>query len=76
MSKKVYREDIIVDSSAIFSIAYDFRTEKLLISFHKKGLYSYNNVPDEVYYQLKFSDSIGKTFRKLILNNYSFTRLS
>ena len=76
MSKKVYREDIIVDSSAIFSISYDFRTKKLLVAFNKKGLYSYNNVPDEVYYQLKFSDSIGKTFRNLILNKYSFTRLS
>jgi hypothetical protein len=76
MSKKVKREDIIVDSKAIFSLSYDFRDRTLLVHFQKKGLYSYSDVPDEVYYHMKFSDSVGRSFRKLILNNYKFTRLS
>jgi len=76
MSKKVKKESVIVNSSAIFSLSYDFRDKTLDVHFQKKGLYSYSNVPDEVYYHMKFSDSVGRSFRKLILNNYKFTRLS
>jgi hypothetical protein len=76
MDRKIKSEMIIVNSSAIFSLEYDWRLNSLLVSFQKKGLYSYRNVPDEIYYELKFADSIGKAFREKVLNKYEFTRLS
>ena len=74
-SKKVNKETIEVESSAISRVTYDFKHKRLFVVFSSDTLYSYENIPDEVFYNIKFSDSIGKAFRKLIRGKYEYTRL-
>lgn len=61
---------INVTSSQIQSIGYDDEKNELHIIFNNTKRYIYLNVPKEIYNQFLSSDSIGKTFNKLIKNNY------
>lgn len=43
----------------------------LYITFHSGKKYKYNNVPENVFNDLKNSSSVGKTFNTIIRGNYT-----
>ena len=73
---KIKKEVLQVDSSAIKTLTYNFQHSKLLVLFNSDTVYSYDDVPQEIFYKIKFSESIGKSFNSFILNKYNFERLN
>lgn len=61
-----------VKSSNLDWVAYDKDTKTLYIQFLSGGLYSYSDVPEEIFTGLLNADSKGKFFWKNIRNNSSF----
>jgi len=59
---------IKVKSSNIAGIFYENNT--LYLQFNKGQVYSYENVPEEIYIWLLNSESKGKFFKENILNKY------
>lgn len=62
-----------VVSSNISSIGYENGT--LYVQFHRGGLYSYSDVPRNVYENLMAASSHGKYFAAYIKNVYRYQKL-
>ena len=63
------------ESSLIASYGYDPKTRELRIDFHKGGVYSYADVPQEAFEEFLRSSSKGKHFLSDIKGKYTFTKL-
>ncbi len=59
-----------VSSSNIDEIGYDVTTSTLYIKFKNNRLYSYDNVPESVYDNLKSASSVGSFFHQNIRDVY------
>lgn len=59
-----------VSSSNIDEIGYDATTSTLYIKFKNNRLYSYDNVPESVYDNLKSASSVGSYFHQNIRDVY------
>jgi hypothetical protein len=58
-------------SSEICRFGYDAKARVLALHFHRaKGIYSYLEVPEEVFEGFLKAQSKGKFFRAYILNKY------
>ena len=64
---------IPVSSSNLSAVGYENHT--LYISFHSGGLYSYANVPENVYNALMSAPSHGSYFASHIKNSYHCTKI-
>lgn len=73
---KIIKEHLLVDSDAIQYMTFYFLTNTLRIKFGSEHEYDYHQVPDEVYFKIKFSSSIGQAFNENVKNKYEFTRVS
>lgn len=61
-----------VTSSDIASIGYNNQTKQLGIMFHRTGCYIYENVPREVFNEMKNANSIGRFFHQKIKDSYVY----
>lgn len=75
MNKKIKKEVLEVDSTAIDKVSYTPSNNRLVIKFKNKSEYIYHEVPEEFFYKLKFSESFGKAFNSIIKNNYTFEKV-
>lgn len=64
---------IPVASSNLNSVGYENGT--LYIAFNSGGLYSYSNVPENVFHELLNASSKGKYFHAYINGHYAYTRI-
>ena len=77
VKEKVFQNDdgsigyynALYSSSNILETTYFVKTNKLYISFNRGGVYSFDNVRDELYADLRDSDSQGIFFAKNIKNH-------
>ena len=63
-----------VDSSNIQSVAYDEDSHILAVLFHNGGLYSYEDVDEDVYVDLVHAESVGKYLNQAIKGRYAYLR--
>ena len=59
-----------VNSSKIWSIGYDAFTKILEVEFYEGGVYQYYEVPEPVYTQLMFAESVDEYLNKHITAKY------
>ena len=64
-----------VSSSNLESVGYNAETLTLYVRFIGGGIYSYANVPDDVFNDLLNAASKGKFFATYIKNIFTFTKL-
>jgi len=62
-----------VKSSNIAAVGY--KDGKMQVQFHGGGLYSYNNVPVEVFEGMKNAESVGGYFHRKVKGVYPFTKI-
>jgi hypothetical protein len=65
----------LVESSNIWQIGYDAENKTLYIKFNKGGLYSYEDVPVDVWEAFDSSSSKGQFFYKAIKGRFDFTKI-
>lgn len=68
-------ETLLVDSSAIFEVAYYPSVERLIVLFKNGKEYEYLNVPAHVMNGLREAPSKGKFLNKYVLAFYRFKKL-
>ena len=65
-----------VQSSAIEQVSYDPDAQTLIATFRNSGrTYVYDDVPEEVYDSLLFSDSLGGYFNAYIRDHFPFREI-
>jgi len=60
-----------VESSTIREIGFDEASEKLLVRFKDGGLYTYSDVPKEVYEEMLSARSVGRYFHQNVRLQFS-----
>lgn len=82
LKQKLAKNEVItipVNSTNLAMWAYTPYNKVLTVLFNKKSVYQYENVQKDVVYKLlevsRNGESVGKKFRELILNKYSFSKL-
>jgi len=60
-----------VQSSMIISFGYEANTSTLEIEFNSRAVWQYYDVPENVYYDMRNSDSFGKFFHANIKGQYA-----
>lgn len=65
----------LIESTNIWQIGYDAEEQKLYIKFNKGGLYSYNEVPADVWEAFESASSKGQFFYKAIKGRFDFTKI-
>lgn len=60
-----------VQSSMIASLGYDANTSTLEVEFNSGAVWQYYEVPENVYYDMKNSGSLGKFFHANIKGQYT-----
>ena len=63
---------IKVKSSLITAVDYDKDTERLVVEFKGGTTYVYSKVPEEIYKDMLYAESIGKFFTSKIKGNEAF----
>lgn len=69
-------EWIEVKSSNLAAIAYVEQTEQLLVQFASGSVYSYDDVPLQVFEDFKAADSKGKFLNEHIKGDYHYEKIS
>jgi hypothetical protein len=64
-----------VESSMVWAIDYDPKTQVLEVAFKRTGVFRYDGVPPTVYRAMMVSDSIGSYLRSCIIGMYPERRL-
>ncbi len=64
-----------VNSSMIYAVDYDAKTQTLEVVFKRTGVFSYFGVPAVEYRRLMKSDSIGSYMRSCIIGVYRKRKL-
>lgn len=68
-------ETATVDSSWLDTVSYDPRIKSLRVELQDGNVYTYYNVPQELYNKILTTDSPGRFINKVIKNGfYPFTR--
>lgn len=69
-------EMIPVNSSQLSKIGYTETTKTLYVEFTNGAVYSYDNVEEETFNELRDAPSVGSFFiRKIKNGSYNFTKL-
>lgn len=63
-----------VQSSVIRRIGYDLDSRLLIVEFHNKAVYHYNDVPVREVIKLLEADSIGNYYNLHIRDYFSYTQ--
>ena len=73
-----YREEdwFQLESSNLDKATYDYVTQEMLIIFHNGSCYSYANVPENIFTELKVAKSAGKFFNSNILLVFKCKKIS
>lgn len=69
---RIKQEQITLGSSAICSLTYSVDCKELSVLFISGQTYTYKNVDYDTYIGMKYSDSIGKYFNRVIKDNYDY----
>ncbi len=64
-----------LDSSMLYAVGYDAKSETLEVVFNSGGIYRYSDVPANVYDGLLASESPGRYMWTEIINLYPYERL-
>ena len=64
-----------VNSSMVYAIDYNPKTQTLEVAFKKNGVFVYSGVPSAEYRRLMKSDSIGSYMRSCIIGMYPERKL-
>lgn len=62
------------DSTMVDRMSYSYATLKLTVTFKNGSVYIYDDVPNDIYNQVRASSSAGKAFNAYIKNNYNFAK--
>jgi hypothetical protein len=65
----------VVESSSLRSIGYDRKTRILEVEFASGGIYRYDDVPAELWSELRQSPSKGKFFQECIRDRFPTARV-
>lgn len=68
----IIHEEIMVGSSAIVAVTYTYEYNEMTVLFISGAKYKYLNVEPDVYIGMKYSDSVGKYFNRVIKDKYDF----
>jgi len=63
-------EEVVLSSSAIRSVSYEFDTQTLEIVFQQRGTYTYTSVPESIFRGLVNAPSAGKYFNLFIRDGF------
>lgn len=63
---------IEVESSTIKKIGYNYLDKRLIVEFNSHAIYHYKEVPEEIFNELKTSESMGKYLNENIKKKYEF----
>ena len=63
-------EHYFVDSSFINHLRWDSKDQQMIVTFASGSVWSYKNVPQEIYLKLVEAPSIGAVFNKEVRNTY------
>ena len=66
----------LVESSNIAAIGYDREAQRLLVQFTNGSVYSYSDVPVEVFDNFKAAESKGRYLNDYIKGVYNYERVS
>lgn len=64
-----------IQSSNIQKTEFDTQTKDLVVVFNNGLIYSYENVPHQLYTQFRSAESQGKFFNSKIAKNYKYKKL-
>lgn len=64
-----------IESSNLKTTEYDTESKKLVVEFKNGMKYEYDEVPHNVYAQMRLSDSQGKFFNSNISKAYKYKKL-
>jgi hypothetical protein len=64
-----------VQSRMIASFGYEAETSTLEVEFNSGAVWQYYEVPENVYYDMKNSDSFGKFFRANIKGQFTESQI-
>jgi hypothetical protein len=64
-----------IQSSNIKRTEYDTNSKELVVEFNNGLIYSYENVPHQLYTQFRMSESQGKFFSSKISKTFKYKRL-
>jgi hypothetical protein len=64
-----------IQSSNIRKTEFDTESKELIVEFNNGLIYSYENVPHQLYTQFRMSESQGKFFNSKIAKVYKYKRL-
>jgi hypothetical protein len=64
-----------VQSSMVWAVDYDPKTQVLEVAFKRTGVFRYSGVPVRVYRDMMRSDSIGSYLRSCVIGMYPERRL-
>jgi len=64
-----------VESSMVWAVDYDSKTQVLEVAFKRTGVFRYEGVPPSEYRSMMRSDSIGSYMRSCIIGVYPERRL-
>jgi hypothetical protein len=64
-----------IDSSNLKKTEYDTESKKLVVEFKNGIKYEYDDVPHNIFAQLRLSDSQGKFFNTSISKTYKYKKL-
>lgn len=64
-----------LDSSMLYAVGYDPKTQTMEVVFNSGGIYRYSDVPPEVYEGLLHTESKGRYMWLNVLNLYPYERL-
>lgn len=56
----------VLGSSQITAMAHNSDTSEMFINFHSGVVYKYQNVPTDIYKQIRNAESVGSAFNKLV----------
>lgn len=65
-----------VDSSNVEAVAYHEGTQKLCVRFKNGGLYSYDDVEEDIYVGLVHAASVGRYLNEQVKAMYPYTKYS
>jgi len=64
-----------VESSMVWAVDYDPKTQVLEVAFKRTGVFRYEGVPPTVYHAMMRSDSIGSYLRSCVIGMYPERRM-
>jgi hypothetical protein len=78
MSKRIGKQNIRVDSfdsTTIDNTTFIAEKNQLIVSFLNGRSYKYENVDEDTYMDMVYSDSVGRYFNQNIKGNYSYSEI-